>query len=89
MKRSNFEEQSADPIDPAKPREDLDATLSETSLINDHLKVVQGRPEHVSDLGVRQAEPLTDAELSAAAAIEVGNETLQLTAAQVAALPKP
>lgn len=43
----------ADSFDPTVPCEDLNATLSETSPINDHLKVVQGRPEHVSDLARR------------------------------------
>ena len=47
------EAHGADSFDPAAPREDLNATLSEASPINDHLKVVQGRPEHVGDLARR------------------------------------
>lgn len=43
----------ADSFDPTAPYEDLNATLSEQSPINSNLKVVQGRPEHVSDLARR------------------------------------
>lgn len=47
------EAHGADSFDPTVPREDLNKTLSETSPINEHLKVVQGRPEHVGDLARR------------------------------------
>ena len=53
QQKLQFEAHGADAIDPTLPREDLNATLSETSPINDHLKVVQGRPEHVGDLAPR------------------------------------
>lgn len=54
QKKLQFEAHGADSIDPTALHEDLNATLSEDSPVNQNLKVVQGRSEHVSDLAARR-----------------------------------